>query len=192
MDELGRISTEDFKDAEKNKIIVILDNIRSMNNVGSIFRTADAFLITAIYLCGYTPRPPHREIQKTALGATETVDWSYFENAADAIASARTQGFRVLAVEQAVGSMPLQHYGYEAGTQTAIVLGNEVEGVEEGLLPLCDGCLEIPQLGTKHSLNVAVAAGIVLWKLCEPIFLGNHNEASLHAQNNPPGQHAQD
>lgn len=166
MDELGRLSVGEFKQATKTPIIVILDNIRSMNNVGSVFRTADAFLLEAICLCGYTPQPPHRDIQKTALGATETVDWLHYNNTIDAIADVKKRGYLVYAVEQVVDSISLETLPIPS-QPIAIVMGNEVSGVDDVVLQMCDGCLEIPQLGSKHSLNISVAAGIVIWKLTE-------------------------
>ncbi len=169
MDELGRKSVEEFKQAAKNSIIVVLDNIRSMHNVGSVFRTSDAFLIEGICLCGYTPQPPHRDIHKTALGATETVDWMYFETTQNAIEQLKQRGFIIYAVEQVEGSISLEKFT-DPKAPIAIIFGNEVEGVAADLLPLCDGCIEIPQLGMKHSLNISVAAGIVLWKLSESKF----------------------
>lgn len=165
MDELNRKSVDEFKNAEKNKVIVILENIRSMQNVGSVFRTADAFLIEAIYLVGYTPQPPHRDIHKTALGATETVSWKYFQKTVDAIAELKTAGYKLFAVEQAEGSILLQDYKKEENEQIAIVFGNEADGVEEDTLKHCNGCIEIPQFGMKHSLNISVAAGVVLWEI---------------------------
>jgi 23S rRNA (guanosine2251-2'-O)-methyltransferase len=169
MDELGRMSVEDFKQSPKNPVMVVLDNIRSMHNVGSVFRTADAFLAEGICLCGYTPQPPHRDIHKTALGATETVDWMYFPSTVEAVNQLRDQGYRLLAVEQAEGSISLEKFS--AGEEKiAVIFGNEVGGVDADVIALCDGCIEIPQLGTKHSLNISVAAGIVLWKLSEPKF----------------------
>ena len=170
MDDLGRMSKEAFKEAEKNTIVVVLDNIRSMHNVGSVFRTADAFLLEAICLCGYTPQPPHRDIHKTALGATETVDWLYYENTITAVQELKQRGYKIYAVEQVESSVSLEKFTIDAKEEVAVVFGNEVEGVDADILPLCDGCIEIPQLGTKHSLNISVAAGIVLWKLCEPRF----------------------
>lgn len=169
MDELGRKSVEEFKQAAKNHIIVVLDNIRSMHNVGSVFRTSDAFLIEGICLCGYTPQPPHRDIHKTALGATDSVDWMYFETTKDAVEQLKQRGFKIYAVEQAEGSISLEKFP-EPNEPIAVIFGNEVDGVDADLLPLCDGCIEIPQLGMKHSLNISVAAGIVLWKLCEQRF----------------------
>ena len=170
MDELGRKSVNEFRQSEKTPVVVVLDNIRSMHNVGSVFRTADAFLIQGICLCGYTPQPPHRDIHKTALGATETVDWRHFPSAADAIRSLKDEGYRVVAVEQTEGSMRLTELGvaYAEGSAAkplAVVFGNEVSGVDAAALALCDGSVEIPQWGMKHSLNVSIAAGIVLWEL---------------------------
>ena len=170
MDELGRKSVEEFKQADKNRIVVVLDNIRSMHNVGSVFRTSDAFLIEAICLCGYTPQPPHRDIHKTALGATESVDWLYYESAKVAVEDLKARDYRIYAVEQTQGSISLEKFNWEPSEKIAVIMGNEVEGVDADLLTLCDGCIEIPQLGMKHSLNISVAAGIVLWKLCEPRF----------------------
>jgi 23S rRNA (guanosine2251-2'-O)-methyltransferase len=167
MDELGRMTVAEFKEAKKNPIVVILDNIRSMHNVGSVFRTADAFRIEAICLCGYTPQPPHRDIQKTALGATETVNWIYYENTQDAIEQLKLHGYSIFAVEQVEESISLENFK-EADQKIAVVFGNEVEGVDVDVLKICDGCIEIPQLGMKHSLNISVAAGIVLWDLTKP------------------------
>lgn len=146
-------------------VVVVLDNIRSMHNVGSVFRTADAFLLQGLYLCGYTPRPPHRDIHKTALGATETVHWQYTATAVEAVQQLKNEGYQVYAVEQVQNSMPLQRFNAMPHQPVAVVFGNEVSGVEETVLKLCDGCIEIPQLGMKHSLNISVAAGIVLWEL---------------------------
>jgi len=170
MDELGRKSIAEFKQSEKNKVIVVLDNIRSMHNVGSVFRTSDAFLIEAICLCGYTPQPPHRDIHKTALGATETVDWLYYDNTKEALEDLKKRNYTIYAVEQAEGSISLEHFNWQPSNKLAVIMGNEVEGVDADLLSLCDGCIEIPQLGMKHSLNISVAAGIVLWKICEARF----------------------
>jgi 23S rRNA (guanosine2251-2'-O)-methyltransferase len=165
MDELGRKSVEEFKQATKTPVIAVLDNIRSMHNVGSVFRTADAFLIEAIFLCGYTPQPPHRDIHKTALGATESVDWIYFETTVDAVNELKRQGYKVFAIEQTEGSMSLEKISIGAHEKLAVVFGNEVDGVSDEVLPLVDGSIEIPQLGMKHSLNISVAAGIVLWEI---------------------------
>ena len=171
MDELSRKSVSEFKQATKNNIVVVLDNIRSMHNVGSVFRTADAFLMEAICLCGYTPQPPHRDIHKTALGATETVDWLYYEKTIDAIQDLKSRGYAIYAVEQVENSISLEKFDVSGTEKVAVIFGNEVEGVDAELLPFCDAFIEIPQLGTKHSLNISVAAGIVLWKLSEPLFL---------------------
>jgi len=163
MDELHRLSVNEFRQSEKTPVVVVLDNIRSMHNVGSVFRTADAFLVRGVYLCGYTPQPPHRDIHKTALGATETVEWRYFAKAEEAILSLKEEGIPVYAVEQTDGSVPLQEFA--AGGPVAVVFGNEVSGVGDAALSLCDGSIEIPQWGMKHSLNISIAAGIVLWEL---------------------------
>lgn len=165
MDELERKSVDEFRKARKTPVIVVLDNIRSMHNVGSVFRTADAFLLEGIALCGYTPQPPHRDIHKTALGATETVQWTYFETTLAAIGSLRNEGYRIVAVEQVANARYLHRYEPSASQKIALVLGNEVGGVDPNVLQLSDDYIEIPQAGTKHSLNIAVAAGIVLWEL---------------------------
>jgi tRNA G18 (ribose-2'-O)-methylase SpoU len=167
MDELGRMSVQAFKEARKNPLVVVLDNVRSMHNVGSVFRTSDAFRIEAICLCGYTPQPPHRDIQKTALGATETVNWVHYPNTLDAIQDLKANGYKIYSVEQAEGSISLEQFQSE-DEKIAVVFGNEVEGVDAAVLAESDGCIEIPQLGMKHSLNISVAAGILLWKLTEP------------------------
>lgn len=164
MTELGRKSVEEFKQSEKLPVIAVLENIRSAYNVGSVFRTADAFLLESIYICGYTAFPPHKEIKKTALGAEDTVTWKHFRNIAEAIADIRTLGYKVYAVEQAVDSWKLGSFTVE-DDKIAVIFGNEVTGVEQSTIALCDGVIEIPQLGMKHSLNVATAAGVVLWEL---------------------------
>lgn len=165
MQELGRKSVEEFKASDKIPIIIVLENIRSAYNVGSVFRTSDAFLIEAIYIIGYSAKPPHKEIKKTALGAEETVNWKYFKTTAEAIEDLRSLGYNVYAAEQAEGSYKLNAIGFEPEEKIAVVFGNEVTGVEQSTIVLCDGCLEIPQLGMKHSLNIATAAGVVLWEL---------------------------
>jgi 23S rRNA (guanosine2251-2'-O)-methyltransferase len=165
MDELPRKNKTEFQQAEKLPVILLLENIRSMHNVGSVFRTADAFLAEAIYLCGYTPRPPHRDIHKTALGATETVEWKYMDSALEAAQELKSVGWMVVAVEQAEGSIPLQQFKLNTGEKLLLIFGNEVEGVSQSVLAGCDACIEIPQFGMKHSLNVSVAAGMVLWEL---------------------------
>ncbi len=171
MDELGRKSVDEFRHASKNPVMVVLDNIRSMHNVGSVFRTADAFLAEGICLCGYTPQPPHRDIHKTALGATESVDWLYFPTALEAVKQLKENGYQVFAVEQAEGSISLERFTLPG--KIAVVFGNEVEGVNSEVLTLCNGCIEIPQFGMKHSLNVSVAAGIVLWKIVSLSMVSN-------------------
>lgn len=165
MDELDRLSVSEFRSAEKFPIVAVLDNVRSMHNVGSVFRTADAFRLQGIHLCGYTPQPPHRDIQKTALGATETVQWRHSASAVDLIQELKAEGYQLWAVEQVKGSVSLQDWHPDPQARIALIFGNEVEGVQQDLLVHCDGCIEIPQLGMKHSLNVSVAAGIVLWEL---------------------------
>jgi len=170
LSELERKSVEAFRQADKRPLRVVLDNVRSMHNVGSVFRSADAFLVEGLDLCGYTPCPPHRDIHKTALGATETVTWQSFPDAAERVRVLRAEGYAVWAVEQAHGSLLLHQWEGLQGQRQAVVFGNEVEGIQEEVLQACSGCLEIPQLGMKHSLNISVAAGIVLWELCRPYF----------------------
>lgn len=160
--DLGRIDSETFKKSEKTPIIIVLDNVRSFNNVGSVFRSSDAFRIEAVYLCGITPQPPHRDIQKTALGATETVEWKYFEETVDAVKSLKENGWQIWAVEQVENSISLENT--IPSPKTALIMGNEVEGVEQEVIDLCDGCIEIPQIGSKHSLNISVSTGVVLWE----------------------------
>ena len=162
---LNRIGVEEFKQKEKNPIVIVLDNIRSMNNVGSVFRTSDAFLIEKIFLCGITPKPPHREIQKTALGATETVEWEYKHTTFDAIDELKGKGYLIYSIEQAVGSIMLNDFIFPKQEKVAIVFGNEVEGVDQEIINISNGVIEIPQFGTKHSLNISVSAGIVIWDL---------------------------
>jgi len=164
MEELERQSAEEAQRSGKHTVVLILDNIRSMHNVGSAFRTADAFAAEALYLCGYTPQPPHRDIHKTALGATETVHWKHFANTVDAVQNAKEQGYKIFAVEQAHDSAMLHDFRWN-GDPVALVLGNEVTGVSEEVLSLADGVIEIPQFGSKHSLNISVSLGVVLWEL---------------------------
>ena len=163
-DELGRLSAEEYAAAPKCPVAVVLDNVRSMNNVGSFFRTCDAFAVGRLCLCGITATPPSRDIHKTALGTELTVPWTYFADTADAVAALRADGYRILCVEQAEGSVSLERWAPESGIRYALVFGNEVDGVQQRVADLCDGAVEIPQGGTKHSLNVSVAAGIVLWE----------------------------
>jgi len=161
--ELNRLTVEAFKTCEKTPLIIVLDHVRSLNNVGSIFRTADAFRVEAVYLCGITATPPHAEIHKTALGAEETVAWRYFPEASEAVYDLKRQGFVISALEQAEGSISLEKLSLDKDKKYAVVIGHEVKGVQQQVIDVCDFCVEIPQYGTKHSLNVAVAAGIVLW-----------------------------
>lgn len=163
MDELGRISPQEFKQGQKFPLVIVLDNIRSMMNVGSVFRTADAFRVEKILLCGITACPPNKEIHKTALGATESVDWEYAEQTVDAVRKLKNDGYQVYALEQTVGSLPLHTFKPDETMRYALVFGNEVKGVQEEVLAICDGAIEIPQFGTKHSFNISVTAGITLW-----------------------------
>lgn len=163
--ELERKSVEDFKTAAKTPLIIVMDDIRSLNNIGSVFRTADAFLVEKIYLCGITAKPPHKEIQKTALGATDTVAWEHYEKVTDVIKKIQSEGVTVLAIEQVEQAYLLDTFTLDKSKKYALVFGNEVYGVSQDAVALCDGCIEIPQLGTKHSLNIAVSAGIVIWDL---------------------------
>ena len=163
--ELNRISIEEFKEADKLPLVVVLDDIRSLHNIGSVFRTADAFRIECIYLCGITATPPHPEMHKTALGAEFTVDWKYVNNAVETIDNLRSEGYVVYSVEQAEGSIMLDELTLDRSKKYAVVMGNEVKGVQQEVIDHSDGCIEIPQYGTKHSLNVSVTAGIVIWDL---------------------------
>lgn len=168
-DELDRKTKEEFHRAKKNPVIILLDDVRSMNNVGSVFRTADAFLVEAIYLCGFTPVPPHREIQKTALGATETVSWKHFASAAEALIELKKNGWKIYAIEQAENSISLSEFQRDENQKLVLIFGNEVEGVKQELIDECEGVIEIPQYGMKHSLNIAVSAGIVMWEIAGKI-----------------------
>ena len=163
--ELDRKSIEDFKQSEKTPIIIVLDDIRSLHNIGSVFRTADAFLIEKIYLCGITATPPNKEIHKTALGATETVAWEHSKNVLEVIENLKKENVTVLAIEQVESAVFLQNFKVEKDKKYALVFGNEVFGVSQEAVAICDGCIEIPQLGTKHSLNISVSTGIVVWDL---------------------------
>lgn len=163
--ELDRISIEEFKEADKLPLVVVLDDIRSLHNIGSVFRTADAFRIECIYLCGITATPPHPEMHKTALGAEFTVDWKYVNNAVETVDNLRSEGYVVYSVEQAEGSIMLDELTLDRSKKYAVVMGNEVKGVQQEVIDHSDGCIEIPQYGTKHSLNVSVTAGIVIWDL---------------------------
>jgi tRNA G18 (ribose-2'-O)-methylase SpoU len=163
--ELGRINAEEYKQTEKTPIVVVLDNVRSCNNIGSVFRTADALLIEAVHLCGITATPPNKEIHKTALDAEKSVPWEYFEKTETSILKLKAEGYRVFAVEQVENSIMLPGFEVGEGTKLALVFGNEVKGVQQKVVDLCDGAIEIPQFGTKHSFNVSVSAGIVLWDI---------------------------
>ena len=168
MDELGRKTIEEFKLSQKIPVIAVLENVRSAYNVGSVLRTADAFLMEAVYTTGYTAHPPHKQISKTALGADETVTTKHFDSAADAIFFLKNKDYKIFAVEQATESIMLNEINFSVEEKIAVVFGNEVSGVEQSTILLCDGCIEVPQLGMKHSLNISVAAGIVLYKIAEP------------------------
>lgn len=174
--EMNRLSVEEFKEARKLPLIVVLDDVRSLYNVGSVFRSADAFRVEAIYLCGITATPPHPEIHKTALGGEDSVDWRYFETAEEAVEQLHRDGYFVYSIEQVQGSTKLQDLKLDASrspmtSQTAIIFGNEVKGVKQSVVDMSDGCLEIPQFGTKHSLNVSVTAGIVIWEFARQLLL---------------------
>lgn len=165
MSELNRADAGSLPDDSRFPVYVVLDDVRSMHNVGSAFRTADAFNAKGIYLCGFTPRPPHRDIHKTALGATETVPWIYEQEVSTALETLRRQGYRIWAVEQVHNSVSLEAVSFPAGEKIALIFGNEVSGVSDATLVLCEGCIEIPQWGTKHSLNISVTVGVVLWEI---------------------------
>ena len=164
-DELLRKTPEEFKEALKTPLILVLDNVRSLNNVGSVFRTADSFLLESVYLCGITGTPPNKDIQKTALGATDTVHWKHFNNTLEAVAELKKIGFKVYAIEQAENSLMLHNFKMETNFKGAFILGNEINGVAQEVIDACDGVIEIPQTGFKHSLNISIAAGIVSWEV---------------------------
>jgi tRNA G18 (ribose-2'-O)-methylase SpoU len=167
--ELNRLSPEAYRKAEKLPLVVVLDNIRSCNNIGSVFRTSDALLIEKVYLCGITATPPNAEIHKTALDAEKTVEWEYFEKTEDAVMELQNKGYKVYAIEQVENSISLPDYFPAAGEKVAVIFGNEVKGVQQKVVNICNGCIEIPQFGTKHSFNVSVSAGIVLWDIFQKI-----------------------
>ncbi len=167
LEELGRVTTEEYEQIQKNPVVVVLDNIRSMHNVGAVFRTSDAFLIDKVYLCGITATPPHKEIQKTAIGAEKSVNWEHIPDANELIAQLKKEGYQIISIEQAENSVRLNDYNVDTTQKYAIVMGNEVDGVQQSIIDQCDTCLEIPQSGTKHSLNVSVCTGIILWKWYE-------------------------
>ena len=164
-EELNRIGVEEFKESAKIPVMLVMDNIRSQNNIGSIFRTADAFRLEGIYLCGITSTPPHREIHKTALGATESVSWEYFRQTRDAIVELKEKGYAILSVEQVEGAMMLDQMKLSPDQKYALVFGHEVRGVDQKIVDISDHCIEVPQFGTKHSLNISVAAGVVIWEM---------------------------
>lgn len=168
-EELNRLSLEEYRNKEKHPVVVVLDNIRSLNNIGSIFRTADAFRIEEIHLCGITARPPHRDIQKTALGATESVAWEYFEETELSIQKLRKDSFRIYSIEQAENSIALENLDVKKQMKIAVVFGHEVKGVQQKIIDMSDACIEIPQYGTKHSFNVTVSVGIVLWEVIRKV-----------------------
>jgi 23S rRNA (guanosine2251-2'-O)-methyltransferase len=168
-EELNRLSVDEFKQSDKTPLIVILDDIRSLNNIGSVFRTCDAFRVEKIYLCGITATPPHRDIQKTALGATETVDWEHRKDINELIEELKNSGNKVFAIEQAENSIMLDVFAPFKGCKMAVIFGNEVKGVSQEAVNMCDGVIEIPQFGTKHSLNIAVSAGIVIWDIFQKL-----------------------
>jgi len=167
--ELKRLTVEDYKKTPKNKIVVVLDNVRSLHNVGSVFRTCDAFCLEAVYLCGITSTPPHSEIHKTALGAEDSVDWKYFEKTETAVESLKKDGYLAIAVEQTDDSILLTDFIPDKNQKYALVFGNEVKGVQQSVIDLCFKSLEIPQFGTKHSLNISVSAGVVLWEMVKEL-----------------------
>lgn len=165
--EMNRISVQQFHEIEKIPLVVVLDHVRSLYNVGSVFRTSDAFRVNEVVLCGITATPPHTEIHKTALGAEESVSWRYFKDTMEAAQSLRSEGYTLLAIEQCEGSMMLQDFQPDKTKKYAVILGNEVKGVQQSVIDSCDGCLEIPQFGTKHSMNVSVTAGIIIWHFAQ-------------------------
>ncbi len=163
--ELNRLNLEEFKSSQKTPIVVVLDNVRSAHNVGAVFRTSDAFLLEKVCLCGITPTPPHKEIRKTALGASESLAWKHFENTQECIDSLKTEGYHIISIEQAEGAVMLNDFQPEIGIKYAVVFGNEVKGVGQAVVSNSDTVIEIPQFGTKHSLNISVSAGVVIWDL---------------------------
>ena len=168
-EELNRISTEAFKEAPKIPVVILLDNVRSQNNVGSVFRTSDAFRIEKIFLCGITSTPENREVHKTALGAEDAVEWEYVKDTVEAVDRLKKEGSRIFAIEQAENTTPLENFSLSPDQKYALIFGNEVKGVQQEVIDLSDGCIEIPQFGTKHSLNISVTVGIVLWQIISPL-----------------------
>ena len=168
-EELNRISTEAFKKAPKLPVVILLDHVRSQNNVGSVFRTSDAFRIEKIFLCGITSTPENREVHKTALGAEDAVDWEYVKDTTEAVDRLKKEGYRIFAIEQAENTTSLENFSLSPGQKYALIFGNEVKGVQQEVIDLSDGCIEIPQFGTKHSFNISVTVGIVLWQIIAPL-----------------------
>lgn len=169
--EIERLSVEEFHEAKKMPLVVVLDDVRSLHNVGSVFRTADAFAVSAVYLCGITAQPPMPEIHKTALGAEDSVEWHYFATTEEAVADLHAKGYFVYAIEQCEGSTMLQNLSLASDGKYAVIMGNEVKGVKQSVIDMCDACLEIPQFGTKHSMNVSVTAGIVMWTFAHKLII---------------------
>jgi len=169
LSELNRISVEAFKESSKTPIVIVLDNVRSLHNIGSVFRTADAFRLESLYLCGISGTPPHKEIHKTALGATESVNWVYCEKTTDALRILKEKKYMLYAIEQAEQSISLENFLPDTSNKFALIFGNELSGVDDEVMKMVDGCIEIPQFGTKHSLNIAVSAGIVVWEIYKKI-----------------------
>lgn len=171
--EMNRLTTDEFKDAKKTPLVVVLDNVRSLYNVGSVFRTCDAFRIESLMLCGITAQPPHIEIHKTALGAEDSVHWEYFKDTLDCVNKLREEGYIILSVEQCEGSTMLQNFHANADCKYAVVMGNEVKGVQQEVVDASDGCIEIPQFGTKHSMNVSVTTGMIIWEFAKQLIIHN-------------------
>lgn len=167
--ELNRINTEEFKRAEKLPLVVVLDNVRSMNNIGSVFRTGDAFRIECLHLCGISAQPPHKDIHKTALGAENSVEWKYFTNTIDSVVELKSRGYKIIAIEQATESISISEYIFSRENKYAVIFGNEINGVDQEIIDICDDCIEIPQFGTKHSLNISVSAGIIIWEILKKL-----------------------
>jgi 23S rRNA (guanosine2251-2'-O)-methyltransferase len=172
LDELNRATVSEFKAQDKLPVAVVLDSVRSMHNIGSIFRTSDGFAVEQVLLCGITAQPPHREIEKTALGATQSITWTYHADAIDAVKQLRTEGYQIIAIEQAENSVMLNEFTPDANAKYALIFGNEVNGVSDEVMQIIDTCIEIPQFGTKHSFNIVVSAGIVLWDFFAKLAIG--------------------
>lgn len=167
--ELNRMNAEEFKRAGKLPLVVVLDNVRSMNNIGSVFRTGDAFRIESLHLCGISAKPPHKDIHKTALGAENSVEWKYFTNTKDSVAELKSKGYTIIAIEQTTESLNISEYNFSRENKYAVIFGNEINGVDQEIINASDGCIEIPQYGTKHSLNISVSAGIIIWEILKKL-----------------------